>query len=377
VFSFIGMSAFLLWRFRGQSINKKDALAMLLLGMGGLMVGGLPFLAAGLKMDITFPASRMTLPMAFGSGLILAGFIGLFGYPTWLKIGLASLVASLAIGVQFQNAVDFQRDWAYTSVFFHQISWRVPALKPGTTLIGHQMRQTHSTDNSLTAPLNWLYFPKMNTSNLPVMLYYLDVRIGGRIPAIYPNLTIQGTYGPLTFHGNTNQALILVYQPPACLRVLHPLYDRHIVQVPELNRQALELSNLDTINLNESWGIPAFPTFMKKPNPSGWCYYFEKADLARQKKDWDEVVRLADLAFRENDSPNRADERVPFIQGYAYSGNWEKAIALTIETAQINKLTPPMLCNIWEDIAQNAPSNAGKQAAIQIIQQKLNCAQLH
>lgn len=375
-FSFVIIFAFSMWKFRNQIGNKLNSFYMVILGFGGLIVGGLPFLAAGLKMDITFPASRMTLPMAFGSSLILAGLVDLLGYRYWMKIGVASLLASLAIGAQFQNAVAFQRDWAYTNAFFQQLSWRVPQLESGTTLIGHQLSETHSTDNSLIAPLNWLYFQNMKNSNLPVMFYYLDVRIGERIPAILPNLPIQGSYGPLTFQGNTSKALVIVYQPPACLRVLHPIYDQHIVQIPELNRQALDLSNLSTIILDQSRKTLHIPPFMQQPNPSGWCYYFERADIARQEGNWDEVVRLAELAFRANDSPNRADERVPFIQGYAFTGNWEKAIALTLETAQINKLTPPMLCHIWDDIARNSPANPGKEAVLQTVQQKLHCSQL-
>ena len=376
IFSFMVISAFLIWKFRNQTGNKRNAFYMFLLGMAGLMSGGLPFLAAGLKMDITFPASRMTLPMAFGSSLFLAGLIDFLSNRSWIRIGLASLLASLAIGAQFQSAVEFQRDWAYTNAFFQQLSWRVPELEPGTTLVGHQLAETHSTDNSLTAPINWLYFPNFKSTNLPLMFYYLDVRIGRQIQAILPNLLIKGSYGPFNFQGSTNKALIIVYEPPACLRVLHPLYDQHIVQIPELNRQALKLSNLNTIITDQSQNHLQFPAFMQQPNPSGWCYYFERADLARQEGNWNEVVRLAELAFRENDSPNRADERIPFIQGYAFTGDWEKAVALTLQTAQINKLTPPMLCHIWDDIDHNTPPNLNKETALQTVQQKLHCTQL-
>ena len=42
---------------------------------------------------------------------------------------------------------------------------------------------------------------------------------------------------------------------------------------------------------------PSPPPMLFGPEPPHtWCYYFQKADLARQRGDWDEVARLGDEA---------------------------------------------------------------------------------
>ena len=66
--------------------------------------------------------------------------------------------------------------------------------------------------------------------------------------------------------------------------------------------------------------MPPRPPFGAEP-PHGWCYYYEKADLARQQGNWDDVVRLGDEAAKHRLHPNDAIEWLPFLQGYAYTGN--------------------------------------------------------
>jgi hypothetical protein len=104
-----------------------------------------------------------------------------------------------------------------------------------------------------------------------------------------------------------------------------------------------------------------------------WCYYFQKADLARQVQDWEQVASLGDTAFKLDDSPNHASERVPFIEGYAHVGDWETAVGLTLDTIEINKFMGPMLCDTWERILREIPSSESLVAAVQKVEARLAC----
>ena len=83
----------------------------------------------------------------------------------------------------------------------------------------------------------------------------------------------------------------------------------------------------------------------------GWCYYFEKADLARQFEDWEEVVALGNQAFKLDDHPNNPVERFVFIEGYAHVGDWDRALKLSRESYRVSKdYVGPLLCRLWERI---------------------------
>jgi len=58
--------------------------------------------------------------------------------------------------------------------------------------------------------------------------------------------------------------------------------------------------------------------------PHGWCYYYEKADLARQRGDWDQVWNLGDQALDKGFAPQDAIEWVPFLQAYAMAGDVDR-----------------------------------------------------
>lgn len=89
----------------------------LLLGGVTLACAGLPFLVANLRVDLSFPANRLTLPMAFGASLLFISLIEYLIPKQTLRVLALSGVCALAIGAHFQNAADFQRDWAYQRTF--------------------------------------------------------------------------------------------------------------------------------------------------------------------------------------------------------------------------------------------------------------------
>lgn len=359
------------------------------LGLLALAVGGLPFLATGLPVRLVFPADRGLLPLTFGASLLLVGLLDVLGcafQAGWrraIPAGLLSLAVGLGAGWHFQNAAAYQRDWRTQADFFRQLAWRIPALEPGTALLTHDLPGSVSTDNSLTAPLNWLYLQEALTDELaadrlPYMLFDLDVRLGSRIPALEEGVAIQTAYFDTVFKGSASRALVIYAPSPGCLRVLHPQYDARYPGLPERLAAALPLANLETIRVNETRPLAALAAlFGGEPFgaavETSWCYHFQKADLARQSGDWLEVARIGDIAYSLDDSPNHASEHAPFIQGYAFTGQWERAAGLTLEAVRANRRLEPMLCAMWAEIGEQTPQGEGKRRAMQEVEQGLGC----
>jgi hypothetical protein len=83
-------------------------------------------------------------------------------------------------------------------------------------------------------------------------------------------------------------------------------------------------SQINQINLTGSAANPPADIFGSEP-AHDWCYYYEKADLARQGQDWQQVVKLGDEATKLGLTPNDTSEWMPFLQGYFMAGNTDRA----------------------------------------------------
>jgi hypothetical protein len=362
-----------LYKFRRDPDDKRWAKEAVMLGLCSLLVSGLPFLVTGLELKLTFPGDRGTLPMIFGVSVLFVGLLDLLLRPRIAKVLLISAVIGLAVGTHFQIAVSFQRDWDYQSSFFRQLAWRIPGMMQGSSLLTQELPIVYSTDNSLAAPLNWIYAADTFERTMPYDIFYLDLRLGSLVPELKQGMKISHDYRLLSFEGSVDNAIVIYHQPPGCLRVLHPIYDAHYPKLPELIAAALPFSNLNRIvaKPDKEASLPTH-IYGTTPRPD-WCYYFEKADLARQQGDWQQVVALGDVAFQLDDSPNHASERVPFIQGYAYAGQWDRAVDLTLETIEINKFMQPMVCSVWADILKNSEPSENQENAILRIKVSTNC----
>ncbi len=86
------------------------------------------------------------------------------------------------------------------------------------------------------------------------------------------------------------------------------------------------------------------------------------------------VVQLADTAFTLNDHPNDASERFPFIEGYARTGDWNKALQLSRATAQISDLYQPMLCQLWQILEDDTEASDARTEALRQIDSEIGCS---
>ena len=107
----------------------------------------------------------------------------------------------------------------------------------------------------------------------------------------------------------------------------------------------------------------------------GWCYYYERADLARQIQNWKIVRDLGDEAiFHQGLQTNLDTELNPFILAYALGGEWEKASelmrkAVDLRMAKDNAPNIPLVQSTWDFIDGNTPESTGKTIFRELIQQ--------
>jgi hypothetical protein len=346
------------------------------IGVFALLVGGIPYWVTNLPIDLRFPWDRFTLAMSLGASLLIAGLLEMLSRQRLAYTLILAALLGLAAGMHMQLANVYRREWNTQKAFFWQLVWRAPSIRTGTILLTAEMPFTYYSDNSLTAPLNWTYAPDHDTRILPYLFFNIESRLGGSLPQLTAGQPIKDKYRALTFSGNTSQAVAVYFNPPGCVKAVDPTTDSRTPQKPLYFSQVLSLSDLSLIQPGVEPGArPPSNYFGDEPEPD-WCYYFEKADLARQQGDWNEVVRLAEQAFSLGTRlyEVNAPELLPYIEGYAYSGNWNRAKELTQEAYRLTFRMQRILCDTWARIEKQGPLDGEGQVTYDTVRLDLKCS---
>jgi hypothetical protein len=230
-------------------------------------------------------------------------------------------------------------------------------------------------DDSLSAPLNWTFAPERPAEQLTHIFYNVETRMQRDLPELTPGRPIKGDYRLVSFKGDLSQSLYIDYQPPACLKVFDPIRDQHLPEKPKNYRRLLAFS--DPMLILTEIGQSSLPPGYLGPEPDpDWCYYYQKAELARQTGDWAQVAAFADEALTDEDSLNRRQmpEILPYIEGYARRDQWEKAIHLTQLAFEKWDGMHTTLCDLWQQISQTTQANERSQVAIELINHDLKCS---
>jgi hypothetical protein len=358
-----------------QATGASWAVQALALGVVAFLVSGWTIWITDLHIELLFPFDRFTLITMLGTSLFIGGLVGLLDWKPWLSALVLVLLVGLATGIQFQHRLVFRQEWLSQKNFFWQLIWRAPGLQPGTTVMTSEIPFAYYSDNSLTAPLNWIYAPANRSHEMPYLLYDIEARLGQGLPEIKAGLPIEMPYRAASFTGSTSQAIVLFYDPPRCLKVMNPALDRYLPVKPLYIREATPLSRLDLILPSANpQAAPPEGIFGPEP-PHTWCYYFEKAELFAQGAEWDKVSDMADQALKltKHFTDKNVSELIPFVLGYAHTGKLEKAVKLSLDAYQIWDKTQYPLCDAWTSIKQTTSADAAQQTAIQEIQDKLSC----
>ena len=308
-----------------QSGKEKESsnLSILIIGIILFFLAGSIVWVFGLPLDIKFAWDRMTLAFIPSVAILFGAFLLLIKKFEVFRNLIFALLISLAIGSHFENGIRFKRDWENIQLMQRQLSWRVPDLEKNTTLITSGIGLNFYSDNSLTSPLNLMYSGQ-KTKQLDYLLYYTDVRLGLGLKKLEKDIPIAQRYRSFSFLGNTSQMIAFKFNPPSCLQIMDRVYSNSITNpnLSNLQTEELRMTSLSLIRKEPQKSPPAY-LFGSEPEKT-WCYYFEKADLARQYSDYAQITILGDEANEKGLFPRSASEWLPFLEGYSLKGQWDK-----------------------------------------------------
>jgi hypothetical protein len=294
----------------------------LLLGLLTASAGLVPVILVNRQADFG-DFSRYTLASAPGSALVL---VSLLFFLSSRAVRQAVLVFLLAVAVftHRANAIRVANETASLQSFWWQVAWRIPQLKPGTTLVANYPITTIQEDYFVWGPANLIYYPQRES------LQHAQIRIPVSAAVLNKDSLLKILSNAEKENENRrsirsvtdyqNIIVLSMPSPGSCVQVidgnaraLSPFEEERVMVISSF-------SNIDRIDLNSE--APTPPQIVFGPEPAhGWCYYYEKADLARQQGNWKEVIRLGNGVIQKKLTPQDDIEWLPFLESFARAGD--------------------------------------------------------
>jgi hypothetical protein len=337
---------------------------MIFTGLLMFVTSALPIWVSGKEISTGGWNVRFTLAPMFGACLMVLGLGLLFVRAAGQK-WLFGFLLMFSVATQIWTINLYRRDWMIQPDYYWQLFWRIPALQSDTALLSFAYPShliTHDLD--ATWAVNVLYHSQTPGGSIPYMFITPEHE-----SYFQPNVVIKKRVRNVVFNGNTSDTVAVLHQTEtSCLRVLDAVY----LYDPLLdtgNEKLIPMSDLSRIIPESGPVSPDTDIFGPEPAHT-WCYFFEKADLARQMKDWNEVLDLYQQAQRLGLNPEYGAEHIPFIEGFARTGDWQKAYDLTMAAEELTPRHKRILCSNWVRLA-SIPS--ADMRLVEQIDQSLSC----
>ncbi|WKZ36467.1 MAG: hypothetical protein QY332_00830 [Anaerolineales bacterium] len=295
----------------------------LLLGGVGMVFGVLPVILANRYVNIT-GFSHYGLPASLAAAVFMIAFLDSLSLQRvrnaaiYVVVGLAAL-AHYGIGM---HAV---AEETALQKFWWQVSWRAPALRAGTTLVVHYPLPGMGGGYGLMEAANVIYFPEP-TGQTPVPYPIAGLTLSGE----HLQDILEGTrYDQTRYRSHTVDFdygnLLVISQPTltSCVHVIdgsQPLISAHDPVNVALVASSSKIENVIT---DAEFALPPEYVYGEEPE-HGWCYYFQKAELASQLANWEQAAALGQEAIRLELSPEDRVEWLPFLKAYAITGHAER-----------------------------------------------------
>jgi hypothetical protein len=258
-----------------------------------------------------------------GVVILIAGIILMF-QPAFRKPGLVALIG-ISVCSQLLNTINWERSWQHQRDAWWQLSWRAPDIRNKTMVIayfsaGFALQQ----DYEIWGPVNLIY--RQEPANFPLIQAEVlneatafNIEQGDILGKRVRDMPMRRDF--------TKVLLISLPSENSCIHVIDgtlPIYSEY---ESDLIRRLGSYSIIQRITTDSEAPVPPAVIFQGEP-PHDWCFYYQKASLARQMGDWNEIGRLYDETLTRELVAGDKSEVFPFLEGLVNSGRYDDAKAL-------------------------------------------------
>lgn len=293
-------------------------------------------------------ADRLTLPAMFGAAICWVGLAKLVLRSHFQGAILIAVLVGLAVGMQIRTSHNYALDWQKQTRIYWQLFWRAQSIEPNTPLVFSGALSGYVAEYAASAAINTLFDSPIENGrvNYWVFDYFDDFQGNVEDLAAKPQLDVHQRN--LYFQGSSSNAIFLHYSwDGQCLWLLNP-NDAHNSEIPPELQNVAPLSDLSVVRQAEE-GQQLLNKQIFGIEPShGWCFYFERMDLARQNADWIGLLALWAEAQQHDYKPNNQVEMVPVIEALVQTKELQGAFELSHTIIKRQPHIRSMLCSLWE-----------------------------
>ncbi len=335
-------------------ISDKFHLRAGILGCGIVLFGGMPVWLMARQITEGKWSDRFSLAPMTGAILILVILIEWMIRTKAQKHVLLAILFALSISFQMRIVNKYRLDWEYQRDYYWQLVWRIPSLEAGTAIFSPIFPGERLSEYAAAFAINVLYAGETISAQVPYWFIpprYLD------IDSLAENQQqdIRQSVRTIQFIGSTSAMVSVYYQPSSrCLKVLDEMYqlDPFLTKVDPIFYQ---VNNPARILTQASPPQPPVEIIGHEPEHR-WCYYFQKADLARQNQHWQEVIDVMAEASRLGFSPAAGSELLPLLDAHLHLQQWNQAVTVVHQILAIPGKTGPAVCALVDQFEKNQPS---------------------
>ncbi len=257
---------------------------------------------------------------AGGVIILVAGLI-LMLRPNFRKLGFLALIG-ISVSTQLLNAMNWARYWDYERETWWQLTWRAPDIKNNTLVMAYfSVDFGFQQDYEVWGPVNLIY--RSDTAKIPQISAEvlnqdtaINILRGDVLSRHMRDFSLRRDF--------TKLLLISLPSKNSCIHVIDgtlPIYSEY---ESLLIRRVGAYSMIKRITPEGKAPVPPAAIFGTEP-VHDWCFYYQKASLAKQMGDWNEIGALYDKTVSQGLTASDKSEMFPFLEGLVNLGRYDDA----------------------------------------------------
>ena len=300
--------------------NRQLVKTFLLIGAFILFCAIFPVVLSGRQVDLNNAYKSYGLHPIPGVILFIFGVVLMFQH-NFRRLILIFLIG-ISVSTQILNGDYWGQMWTYDRNVWWQLTWRAPDIQDDTLVMaylpdGYRFQQDYES----WGPVNLIYRP--GPSKIPTI--QSEVLNSDTVYDVLRGVVRSDRNRDFRLYRDFNNLLLITLPSgSSCMHIIDGTLPVYSESDSLLVQKIGEYSHLDRIVPSGPSPTPSPKIFGYEPEHD-WCYYYQKASLARQIGDWEEIGRLYDQTRKLGLKANDMSEVIPFFEGLVNTGRYDDA----------------------------------------------------